>query len=392
MPVDREETLKKAEKLLKQGKPAAAIGEYVRLVEDYPGDWNSANALGDLYLKAGQAELAAEQFTRAADHLYEEGFLPRASALYKKVLKVRSADDHALWHLADISVRNRLSLDARSYYNRLVQDRRAAGNERGAIECVIRLGQLEDATVEEKRAAARALADRDGPPEAANLMPDAAETLDGQDEAESLDSEFLAVAPSSTPPASETPPTEERDEAGAVDDYETELERMAVDPSVMRDEIVLPDPDPAEPLPLESFFEELREKVARDREGRAREQLERGLRRLLENRPAEALTNLEEAARHPVLRFEASSRVARIYLDRGDLKNSVEWMERALEAPAPAAEDRLSIMYDLADTLASQGEAARAMAIFMELESDASGYRDVRDRLARLSRNEVGKR
>ena len=68
MAVEREETLKKAEKLLKQGKVAAAIEEYVRLVEDKPSDWNSVNALGDLYLKAGQSERAAEQFTRAADH------------------------------------------------------------------------------------------------------------------------------------------------------------------------------------------------------------------------------------------------------------------------------------------------------------------------------------
>ena len=114
MPAERDETLKKAEKLLKQGKMAAAIAEYVRLVEDKPSDWNSANVLGDLYVKVGQPGSAADIFTRAADHLYGEGFFPRASAVYKKVLKVRSGDDHALWQLADIAGRNRLSLDARS--------------------------------------------------------------------------------------------------------------------------------------------------------------------------------------------------------------------------------------------------------------------------------------
>ena len=41
MAVNREETLKAAEKLLKQGKMAAAIEEYVRLVEDNPEDWNT---------------------------------------------------------------------------------------------------------------------------------------------------------------------------------------------------------------------------------------------------------------------------------------------------------------------------------------------------------------
>src|SRR5262245_5344795 len=139
---------------------AAAIEEYVRVLEENPEDWNLANTVGDVFAKAGQSDRAAEQFNRAADHLYGEGFFPRASAVYKKVLKVRSNDDHALWQLADIAGRNGLSLDARSHYNRLIQDRRAAGNEVGAIDCVIRLGQLADANIDAKRVAAQALVER----------------------------------------------------------------------------------------------------------------------------------------------------------------------------------------------------------------------------------------
>ena len=48
-------------------------------------------------------------------------------------------------------------------------------------------------------------------------------------------------------------------------------------------------------------------------------------------------------------------------------------------------------MYDLADALARQGEGSRAMALFREVESELSGYRDVRDRIAQLSRAEIGK-
>ena len=177
MAVDRDETLKKADKLLKQGKVAAAIVEYVRLVEDKPSDWNAVNALGDLYAKAGETERAAEQFTRAADHLYGEGFFPRASAVYKKVLKVRSNDDHALWQLAEIAGRNGLSLDARSHYTRLIQDRRAAGNEQGAVDCVIRVGQLQDADVDAKRVAASALVDRGESTQAARLILGVADLL-----------------------------------------------------------------------------------------------------------------------------------------------------------------------------------------------------------------------
>jgi tetratricopeptide (TPR) repeat protein len=392
VPVDRDETLKKAEKLLKQGKVAAAIEEYVRLVEDKPSDWNSANTLGDLYVKSGDAQRAADQFNRAADHLYGEGFFSRASAVYKKVLKVSSGDDHALWQLADIAGRNRLSLDARSYYSRLIQDRRAAGNEEGAVDCLVRLGRLEDASLEARRIAARALVDRGETKQAARLLLAAADALTKEGrlpEALEVRREAAQLVP------------EDLERRGKLDAATAarELATAAAVPEPMDVPVAAvttlnatsPEANPDEPLPLESFFEELRGRVAHDQEVRAREQIDRGLRHLDENRHDQAIASLEQAVRSPALRFEAAARLARIWLGRGDLHTSVEWMERALEAPAPAEEDRLALMYDLADTLAGQGETSRAMALFMEVESDVSGYRDVRERIARLSQAEIGK-
>ena len=403
MAVDRDETLKKAEKLLKQGKMAAAIEEYVRLVEDKPDDWNSANALGDLYVKAGQADRAAEQFNRAADHLYGEGFFPRASALYKKVLKARSNDDHALWQLADIAGRNRLSLDARSHYNRLIQDRRAAGNEEGAVDCVIRLGKLADANVDAKRLAAKALVDRGETRPAARLILSVAdlhtkegrmaEALEALREAAQLDPDDAEIQAKLPAAASVEEPVPH---AGVIE----EAVQESPSPVAAGEPVAEPAPTPAMPepigslgdaLPLESFFEELRGKVARDQEVRAREQLVRGLECLADSRLDEAIASFEEAACTPAMRFEASSHLARICLGRGELQAAVDWLERALAAPAPAPEDRVALMYDLADALARQGEGSRAVALFREVESELSGYRDVRDRIAQLSRAEIGK-
>jgi tetratricopeptide (TPR) repeat protein len=300
VPADRDETLRKAEKLLKQGKVAAAIEEYVRLVEDKPSDWNSANTLGDLYVKAGDAQRAAEQFNRAADHLYGEGFFPRASAVYKKVLKVSSGDDHALWQLADIAGRNGLSLDARSYYSRLIQDRRAAGNEEGAVDCLVRMGQLEDASLEARGVAAKALVDRGEAKQAARLLLAAAdalmkdgrlpEALEGLKEAAQLAPEDREIREKleAVMPADEVATV--LPEAGnvtiAADDNPIVHERVVAEP-VVSDPVAAepspierapvptltttsPDDVSDEPLPLESFFEELRGKVARDQEARER--------------------------------------------------------------------------------------------------------------------------
>jgi tetratricopeptide (TPR) repeat protein len=424
VPVDRDETLKKADKLLKQGKLAAAIEEYVRLVEDKPSDWNTVNALGDLYVKAGETERAAEQFTRAADHLYGEGFFPRASAVYKKVLKVRGSDDHALWQLADIAGRNGLTLDARSLYARLIQDRRATGNEQGAVDCLIRLGLLSDANVEARMVAANALVERSESKQAARLMLSVAdlltkegllpEALSALKEAARLDpadqeiGDKLAeampaedVAPSVQPiaPAIEERPVSEGvaadEELPVVAVPEPAPEPEPVEPAAVAAVFTAPDPVPSqpaeEPLPLESFFEELRGKVARDQETRAREQMEQAIEYLANNKVDEAVATFEEASRTPAVRFEASSHLARIQLVRGDLQDAIDWMERALEAPAPSVDERLGVMYDLADTLARQGESSRALALFMELDSESSGYRDVRERIAQLSQTEIGK-
>jgi Flp pilus assembly protein TadD len=53
---NRDSTLRKAEKLLKQGRLDAAIAEYAQVVKNQPKDWNTTNTLGDLYVRAGQVD------------------------------------------------------------------------------------------------------------------------------------------------------------------------------------------------------------------------------------------------------------------------------------------------------------------------------------------------
>ena len=105
MALDREDTLKKAEKLLRQGRLDAAIAEYVRVTEDQPRDWTTANTLGDLYVRANQPTKAVEQYGRIAEHFVQDGFYPKAAALYKKILKISPNDEQAQLYLAEISAR-----------------------------------------------------------------------------------------------------------------------------------------------------------------------------------------------------------------------------------------------------------------------------------------------
>ncbi len=116
MAIDREATLKNAEKFLRVGRLDAAITEYARVVDDQPRDWTTANTLGDLYMRAKQPDRAVALYSRIADHLRMEGFYPKAAALYKKILKITPDDETVQLHLAEISVRQGLLADAKSYF------------------------------------------------------------------------------------------------------------------------------------------------------------------------------------------------------------------------------------------------------------------------------------
>ena len=159
MPIDRAATLRNAEKLLRQGKLDQAIAEYLRIVEDQPRDWNTANVLGDLYVRAGKADRAVEQYSRIADSLNEEGFYSKAAALYKKILKLRPDDEHALVQSGEVAATQGLLADARTYLNLVAERRRSRGDVRGVAQMRIRLGSLDPTDFEARANAARARAE-----------------------------------------------------------------------------------------------------------------------------------------------------------------------------------------------------------------------------------------
>jgi tetratricopeptide (TPR) repeat protein len=697
--IDRDATLKQAEKLLRQGKLDGAIGEYVRLVEDQPQDWNSINALGDLYLRAGKNDLAVDQFTRIADHQLSEGFFPKAAALFKKALKVRPEDEHILMALAEIAERQKKFVDAKLFLRQVAKQRQARGDQRAAAEALLRLGSLDGSDVETKLAASqaaqqlgdafravellkeaaqilekdkkrgeafqllaeaaeldpfdselrarlarefvsagqpsraraylsydtagddpdlllalatvefaegkeddariamgrllalaparepdivkladelmekgrvdsayacidaitdaallqgetvsaaavlRAFADRssylpalaklveisadaqleetlpeaqarlvdgylaashgdearviaedllradpandthayrlrrafellgEGDPDAAvarvregNAAPEvevepllAAETTDiAGDELNSAgvvdetsdlpsledadifvypenDTHSVTAAPIEEPPVQPVsqvpPPAAEPPVPDAEDGYDSILlELSEIDLSSALSGLIaaaapipMPQPREAEPLPeeddilmeldepavpqveeapppieepapdIEDVFAQMRAKSAREQQASAAlGHYEDALQFIRQGLDKEAIAALESAARVPMLRFKAAAQLGRLLIDRGDLNDGVEWLERAAEAPAPTPDEGYELLYELAGALEAQGEPARALAILMELDAESDGYRDVRTRIVHLSRDQTG--
>ena len=101
---------------------------------------------------------------------------------------------------------------------------------------------------------------------------------------------------------------------------------------------------------------------------------------------AAMIAQLQAAADTPALRFQAAAHLGRLFLQKGQINLGLEWLERACAVPAPVREHGLAVRYDLADALERAGHQDRALACWSDLEFDAGSYRDVADRLARLTR------
>jgi tetratricopeptide (TPR) repeat protein len=579
--IDRAAVLRNAEKLLRQGKLDAALAEYLRVVEEQPGDWNTANTLGDLYLRAGQTDRAVQQFVRIADSLSADGFLPKAAALYKKILKIRPDDEHALLQAGEIAARQGLLVDARTYLNAVVARRTARGDDRGAAGIRGRLftvhltgGDLERArefavTDEERKALGHAFVARGDVKAAAEFFKQ--DTTDADPElllaiartrlqAGAVDEgltilrqllnqdalrakaiaavgwELAASAPDAALLVAEVvleSAVIEADWAGAAAVLEEFVERvpnhvpallrlveicfeggletamraaqarladayLAIGRGVearviaedligrgMTDErhverlrralILLGDPDPEgviaerlgerlaapsaspltadgegdaleplsgreesvvalppgvgelrrpplddgvwpsetdgdvieidlsdlleeftairapEPTPpsddLDGVFERFRAETARaPRTDTAQTEYERGVALRDGGRIDESIPAFEAASRDPAQRFRAARALARVYLQRQERQSAVEWLERAVQSPVPEALETHALFYELADTLESMEERARALAVFLELQAEAGNYRDVSERIERLTR------
>ena len=147
-----------------------------------------------------------------------------------------------------------------------------------------------------------------------------------------------------------------------------------------------------EPAPdIESLFQGIRDQTSRDQEtSEAAAKFDLAVQLVASGDRAGAIDALRSAARVPSMRFRAAGQLGRIHLEAGEILQAVEWLERAAEAPPLDADAGAALLYDLASALERSGESARTLAVLLELNADAPGYRDVGERIDRLTREQAG--
>jgi len=143
MAVRREQVVKTAEKLVARGKIEAAIKEYRKVLGDQPGDTNTLNRMGDLYVREGRPDEAIKLFNQTADAYTDDGFFVKAIAIYKKIQKLDPNRLEVYEKLAALYHRQGLINEARSQYLVVAEWYLKHGNRASALSIYERLVELE---------------------------------------------------------------------------------------------------------------------------------------------------------------------------------------------------------------------------------------------------------
>ena len=388
-PFDREGALESAEKALRQGRIDAAIVEYVKVVEAQPRDWNSANALGDLYLRANQPDDVSA--------LLQSGDLNKARS---SLSAATAGTDPALWNtLAEIELADFNSEAGDRCIEAVAEAALAEGDYAAAAvslhEFTIRvpthlvaLMRLVEICVDGDLEATMY--------EAQAQLTDAYLNVGLGLEARIISEDLVVHEPwnranldrcrRALVMLGEAGPDAIIAERPSGDSPFLASEKMDLNEGISFD---TPPPVVAAPSPpvlrsLDQVFRGRRDELNRQSsEEAAAEQYRLTLTDHEMGMTEDAIKVLESATHSPRQGFDAASMLGRLYLESKDLAPAIEWLERAAEAPSPTAEAGRSLLYDLAKTPELVGESLRALAVFVESES--GGYRDVSGHIDRLS-------
>ena len=133
MATKRESLIASAEKSLQKGKVDSALKDYLKVLEETPGDINVLNKVGDLFVRLNRNEESIPYFTRIAEHYSRDGFFLKAIAIYKKINKLDPARLDVYERLAELYAKQGLAIEAKSQYQVLADYHAKNENVIGAI-------------------------------------------------------------------------------------------------------------------------------------------------------------------------------------------------------------------------------------------------------------------
>ncbi len=143
MAFKREKVVRNAEKYVSRGKIEAAIKEYMKVLKEFPNEAGTLNRVGDLYARIDKDDDAIRLFTQIAEQYSSEGFLVKAIAIYKKILRLDPARLAVYERLGGLYYHQGLINEARGQYQVLADHYLKNNDSASAINIYQRMSEIE---------------------------------------------------------------------------------------------------------------------------------------------------------------------------------------------------------------------------------------------------------
>jgi len=132
-----------AEKEERAGRLDKALPLYRQLVEVNPKDWNTVKKIGDLYAKLNRTREATQEYAKVADFYTRDGFLLKAIAVWKQVVRLDASALDPYLKLADLYAKQGLLMEAKSQYQIVVDEYLKKGKSRDAGDVLRKMVEIE---------------------------------------------------------------------------------------------------------------------------------------------------------------------------------------------------------------------------------------------------------
>ncbi|HEX7580060.1 MAG TPA: tetratricopeptide repeat protein, partial [Thermoanaerobaculia bacterium] len=144
----RDSLIASAEKSLAKGRIEPALSDYMKVLDEVPGDIGILNKVGDLLVRLSRNEESIPYFIRIAEHYAHDGFYVKAIAMYKKVNRLDPARLEIYERLAELYSKQGLAMEAKSQYQVLADHYLKQDNSGGAIAIFQKMIQADPANIQ----------------------------------------------------------------------------------------------------------------------------------------------------------------------------------------------------------------------------------------------------
>ncbi|MBN1551244.1 tetratricopeptide repeat protein [bacterium] len=143
MAINKQKILKNAAKYTKKNQYDKAISEYQKLSQEDYGDTSLNNVLGDLLVQAKRLKEAVVEYEKAGQFYEEKGFIPKALAIYKKILRYDPTVPRIYEKLAQLYSDQGLIQDAITQYEFLAKHYEHEGKTEAALDAYRQIADLD---------------------------------------------------------------------------------------------------------------------------------------------------------------------------------------------------------------------------------------------------------